>query len=280
MSTPVEDSMHELVVILDEANIRLQTEVASLTMLLYDWMLTFNLEVNHVWLRATLSDPRVESEKRIQHPEIVVFGVLAMPDPSRKLSLLYVNLAAGNTVQIRNAEASIINEIGPGIPMCGVTDKLEFLWTFWLPIIVFETLAFSLAAYIAIRKWGIKMLPGEQNATIGEKLVAVFFYDSFIYFSCVFVLFIALCFLYRYTSFSVFSMVIAPVFALGSILANHMLLNLPSTYEKTRHELNLTLPIPLSSIKFEGPSAPVSSSVDNSVGSTNAAESQLSSVAV
>ncbi|KZT38675.1 hypothetical protein SISSUDRAFT_1046693 [Sistotremastrum suecicum HHB10207 ss-3] len=193
--------------------------------------------------------------------------------------LLFTSIAATATIsiQIRLVRASTINELGPGIPICGETDKLEFIWAYWLPIIIYETVAFSLVAYKAII-WGIKMLPGDRNATVGEKLVAVLFYDSFMYFTSVFIIFTASTFLFRYTSFSVFSITFGPVFALISILANHMILNLPSAYEKTRQELNITAAIPLSTIVFERPSAPVTSAVDESTGSISAIEFSLSSI--
>lgn len=88
-----------------------------------------------------------------------------------------------------------------------------------IPILIFETTVFFLVAHRALRQWGIKILRNESQETIGAKLVAVLFYDSFIYFAryatfhplfsimidvslSVFVLFTTLTFLFRYTSVS------------------------------------------------------------------------------
>ncbi|KZT38670.1 hypothetical protein SISSUDRAFT_1046683 [Sistotremastrum suecicum HHB10207 ss-3] len=331
MSTPVEDSMQGLVVILDEANIRLQTEVASLTMLLYDWMLTLNLEVNYVWKRG-FSIPKALYLVTRWFPIISEgFGIAvqSLPNPSLKMCryylsiwlpgtqtaqifivqlilvhriyalynrnkhllrmllvlLLFTSVAATTTIsiQIREEKASIINELAPGIPICGLsqTNNLDFAWAYWLPIIVFESVAFSLVAYKAIKQWGVKMLPEGRSATIGGKLVAVLFYDSFLYFTSVFILFGASTFLFRYTSYSIFSITLGPVFALISILACHMILNLPSAYEKTRQGHYHTPPIPLSAITLKDPSTPVPSSVDKSTGGIlGVIDSPLSSIVV
>ncbi|KZT38633.1 hypothetical protein SISSUDRAFT_1061783 [Sistotremastrum suecicum HHB10207 ss-3] len=167
------------------------------------------------------------------------------------------------SIQIKVTEASTTNQNVPGIYLCGESDRLQFIWAYWIPILIFETTVFFLVAHKALKQWGIKILRSERHETIGAKLVAVLFYDSFIYFASVFVLFTTLTFLFRYTSYSVFNTVLGPFFALISILANHMVLNLPSMYDTTRRqEYNLSHLIPLSSIKFAGSSSRADRSVD------------------
>ncbi|KZT38211.1 hypothetical protein SISSUDRAFT_1103587 [Sistotremastrum suecicum HHB10207 ss-3] len=140
------------------------------------------------------------------------------------------------SMQVRDANGILTNEPVPGIFLCDVTFKRNFFWAYWIPILIFETIVFVLMAHKAIKKWGIKILQPEQNPTLGEKLVAVLFFDSFIFYISVLSIFTTMTFLFRFTSEDVFNTALGLTFGLISILANRMLLNLPALYDKTRLE--------------------------------------------
>ncbi|KZS95186.1 hypothetical protein SISNIDRAFT_464839 [Sistotremastrum niveocremeum HHB9708] len=117
-------------------------------------------------------------------------AVNTVPKPSLKVRCHYwiaiwlpgTPATAVLSTQIFVARESLINELAPGIYMCGETQKLTFLWSFWIPILTFEITVFLLVAHKAIKKWGVNILRNSHKPTIGEKLMEVLFYDSFIYF--------------------------------------------------------------------------------------------------
>ncbi|KZT38220.1 hypothetical protein SISSUDRAFT_772587 [Sistotremastrum suecicum HHB10207 ss-3] len=118
--------------------------------------------------------------------------------------LLCTSTAATATV-IKQAKVSYgTNQPVPGIYLCDVTSRLNFLWAYWIPILIFETVVFGFMAYKALSKWKkLKILRHDQNPTVGAKLIGILFYDSFTYYICVLVLFTMMTFVFRYASESV-----------------------------------------------------------------------------
>ncbi|KZT38676.1 hypothetical protein SISSUDRAFT_1061825 [Sistotremastrum suecicum HHB10207 ss-3] len=171
--------------------------------------------------------------------------------------------AATIIVQTRIDDPSINNEPAPGIYLCGSTAVPKFIWACYIPLLIFETVVFLLMAHKAVMQWGIKLLPSGSDATVGEKLVRVLFYDSFIYFISVLGIFTTMTFLFRFTSASVFNTATGPAFAMISILGSHMILNPPSIYDDTRREeYNLTPMIPLSNPRFVRPQSGIEKSTE------------------
>ncbi|KZS95182.1 hypothetical protein SISNIDRAFT_359357 [Sistotremastrum niveocremeum HHB9708] len=91
--------IHELVSALQNYNIAQQTKVAGLTMLLYDWMLTFNLELKYIWGKS-FSIPKVLYLISRWLPVIGIafsIAVQSLPRPSTKVPLLDLLLDGWNT---------------------------------------------------------------------------------------------------------------------------------------------------------------------------------------
>ncbi|KZT38231.1 hypothetical protein SISSUDRAFT_1047341 [Sistotremastrum suecicum HHB10207 ss-3] len=94
-----------------------------------------------------------------------------------------------------------------------------------------------------MKHWdNVNLLQRDKNRTVGARLVAVMFFDSFTYFVSVSVLFVMLALVTRYASEAIFDIVITPAFAITSILGNRMLLNIPSTYEAALQDQEKNLP--------------------------------------
>ncbi|KZS96442.1 hypothetical protein SISNIDRAFT_547848 [Sistotremastrum niveocremeum HHB9708] len=190
---------------------------------------------------------------------ILSYRIYAVYECNRRL-LIYLSIlllctstaaTATLSMQVQATKGTLTNEPAPGIYLCDVTAKLTYIWAYWIPILIFETVVFGLMAHKALNQWGVKLLQPKASPSVGEKMVTVLFYDSFIYFVSVLAVFTTLTFLFRYTSENVFNTAHGPSFAIISILANRMLLNLPSTYELAhRDECNVPT---LQSMKFERP---------------------------
>ncbi|KZS96447.1 hypothetical protein SISNIDRAFT_547850 [Sistotremastrum niveocremeum HHB9708] len=328
MSVTIGGLIKEFINAYEHYNIGKQTRAAALTVLLYDWMLTFDREVKYFWVKK-LSIPKIfyfasryltivaeifnvagmsgiictESWSRLNHSQLC--SVQSLPRPSLKVNtgfpigssgrvsvfiplrqtfshrgtsetseifivqmvltyriyaiyerdrrvlmflsflLLCTSTAATATV-IKQAKVSYgTNQPVPGIYLCDVTSRLNFLWAYWIPILIFETVVFGFMAYKALSKWKkLKILRHDQNPTVGAKLIGILFYDSFTYYICVLVLFTMMTFVFRYASESVIDIMTGPVFAIISILANRMLLNLPTTYDAATHESDNLTPLP------------------------------------
>ncbi|KZT38216.1 hypothetical protein SISSUDRAFT_1062148 [Sistotremastrum suecicum HHB10207 ss-3] len=194
---------------------------------------------------------------------ILSYRIYAVYECNRRL-LIYLSIlllctstaaTATLSMQVQATKGTLTNEPAPGIYICDVTAKLKFIWAYWIPILIFESVVFALMAHKALNQWGVRLLQPKASPSIGEKMVAILFYDSFIYFVSVLVVFTTLTFLFRYTSENVFNTAHGPSFAIISVLANRMLLNLPATYELAhRDECNVPT---LQTMKFERPDEPM-----------------------
>ncbi|KZT38227.1 hypothetical protein SISSUDRAFT_1062157 [Sistotremastrum suecicum HHB10207 ss-3] len=276
-----------------------QTTAVSLTLLIYDWTLTLDREVNYIWLQTltipkalyflsrylpiiaeifnvivqSLSQPSLEMYVSKQHfpmidheslrpissqiavllvehasgrfknsvwipgtqsaeifivQTVLAYRVYALYSRNKRLLgwilfvLLCTSIAATATSIVQYKSANEGNNIGQGIYLCNVNTKLDFQWAYWVPILTFEVIVFAFMVYrsVKIRK--------EIGSCIN--ILAVLFYDSVIYFVSVIFVSIVVVFIFRLESENAPAIMGSPCFAIMSILANRMLLNIPTAY--------------------------------------------------
>ncbi|KZS88843.1 hypothetical protein SISNIDRAFT_552437 [Sistotremastrum niveocremeum HHB9708] len=185
-------------------------------------------------------------------------------------SLLFICSAATITLLVISvAPTHTGNEPIPGIFLCFIATSPRFLWGFWIPVFVFESVAFGCMCYKAYFRYREHQSLGTIGGKTfsGTKLMDVLFYDSFTYFATVGVLFTLMTFLFRFATGTIYLTAEGWVFSLISILSCRMLLNLRTTGDEdltsTDHELST-----LSGLKFRVPTTGPGKDTYGSIGGT------------
>ncbi|KZV90305.1 hypothetical protein EXIGLDRAFT_770962 [Exidia glandulosa HHB12029] len=165
-------------------------EVAASTILLYDWTITLDREIDMFW------------GKRRSWTSILFFI-------NRYMTFV------GQTFNTYSTETPYV-----GARQCTVTTQYGFLWAFWLPILAYEGLAFYLIAAKALQ-----FIREDQNGW-RSSLIHVLLRDSLLYFALIFVLSIANAVLFGGKDPSLAG-ILEPITAvLLSLMGSRMLLNM------------------------------------------------------
>jgi len=102
---------------------------------------------------------------------------------------------------------------------CAVQSQYHFLWAFWIPVLCYESVMFSLVAYRTY-------IYLQNRRTYVSQILDVLLRDSLIYFATILVLFVLNSVLFSLPDPSTAGLVTCPTLVLLSIMGNRMLLNL------------------------------------------------------
>ncbi|PBK68622.1 hypothetical protein ARMSODRAFT_208439 [Armillaria solidipes] len=96
------------------------------------------------------------------------------------VALFVLTMAASVTVlAIQSMQWTGTNMPLPGVYLCALTSKLYILYAYWIPIVVFETLMFLLAAFRVIAEFNTP----KMESTYGPRsLLEIVVRDSLLYF--------------------------------------------------------------------------------------------------
>ncbi|KAK0496608.1 hypothetical protein EDD18DRAFT_211442 [Armillaria luteobubalina] len=87
--------------------------------------------------------------------------------------------ASATVLEIQFMQWTGTNVLLPGIYLCTLTSKLNILYAYWIPIVIFETLMFLLAAFIGIADFNTP----KMKSTYGHRsLLEIVVRDSLLYF--------------------------------------------------------------------------------------------------
>ncbi|THH14047.1 hypothetical protein EW146_g6240 [Bondarzewia mesenterica] len=135
------------------------------------------------------------------------------------LLLTAISSVAVVGVQSQNVVGS--KEPIPGIHMCIVLSKVNILYAYWIPVVIFEGVAFLLAAYKVLQ------YPKNQGGVWkGTLMVQLIFRDSCIYFTLMFIISLTNAMIYRFGRPGLYDVATGPSTALFSIIITRMLINL------------------------------------------------------
>jgi len=110
----------------------------------------------------------------------------------------------------------------PSFTGCGVDQAPSKLWPFWVPIIVFETVAVLLAGSKTIGHLKESKFVGSQTYGVLQIMLR----DSMLYFSTIFVLYILNAVLWQHNSDNFLTVFTGPTVCFSSVLGSRMLLNI------------------------------------------------------
>ncbi|KAG7441639.1 uncharacterized protein BT62DRAFT_936949 [Guyanagaster necrorhizus] len=160
--------------------------------------------------------------------------------------VLYIlTVAASSTVLgIQAHRATGTNEPVPGFFLCSLTSKLNILYAYWVPIAVFESIMFLLAAYRVISDFNV---PKMESAYGPRSLLSIVVRDSLWYFVVVLTTGLANALEYRFASPGKYNVLHGPTSAALSISMSRVILNL----RKTGRQENPLPTLQLSVLRFQ-----------------------------
>ncbi|KAG7441340.1 uncharacterized protein BT62DRAFT_490613 [Guyanagaster necrorhizus] len=166
------------------------------------------------------------------------------------VALYILNVAASSTVLAIQAKHSTgSNEPLPGIYLCWLTSKLNILYAYWIPIAVFESVMFLLAAFRVIDDFNVPKMEGTYGP---RSLLAIIVRDSLLYFVVVLAAALANALIYRFAALEKYNVLHGATSAALSISMSRMILNL----RKTGREENPPPSLQLSGLHFQEGSTP------------------------
>lgn len=162
------------------------------------------------------------------------------------VALFVLTMAASVTVlAIQSMQWTGTNMPLPGVYLCALTSKLNILYAYWIPIVVFETLTFLLAAFRVIAEFNTP----KMESTYGPRsLLEIVVRDSLLYFVVVLTTGLANALEYCFASPGKYNLLYGPTSAALSISMSRMILNL----RKTGREENAPPTMQLSVLRFQG----------------------------
>ncbi|KAJ7667538.1 hypothetical protein DFH06DRAFT_1182812 [Mycena polygramma] len=156
---------------------------------------------------------------------ILIMRIWAIYERKKVVLLAMLLLLACTTVAsivvlvIQARHTTGTNNPLPGIYLCILTSKLNILWAFWIPPLIFECIAFLLVAYKTF-------IHRRDSVGTTVSLMSVIFRDSLLYF------FVSLCvaivnaLVFRFGSPGLYDISQGPSMALFSAVMSRLLLNL------------------------------------------------------
>ncbi|KAH8085939.1 hypothetical protein BXZ70DRAFT_553460 [Cristinia sonorae] len=111
-----------------------------------------------------------------------------------------------------------------GVYFCIVTSKLSFLWAYWIPFIVFETVVFALAA---LKTWSYYRVSRRQLSVYRQlSLLEIMFHDSTAYFLILLAVCITNAAIYRFGKPGMYNITQGPTTVIISITMSRMIFHL------------------------------------------------------
>ncbi|KAJ8088591.1 hypothetical protein PM082_013834 [Marasmius tenuissimus] len=137
--------------------------------------------------------------------------------------------AASVTVLVMQSDGARGSNVPfPGINVCILTAKLNILWAYWVPFVVFEVVAFCLSAY----KTFVHYQASQEYKLAGFRsvsLLMVMFRDSTFYFIIMLAVVLTNALVFRFGTPGLYDIAHGPTSAIISIMLSHMILNLRKT---------------------------------------------------
>ncbi|EJC99668.1 uncharacterized protein FOMMEDRAFT_160095 [Fomitiporia mediterranea MF3/22] len=234
-------------------------QVATLTVLVYDILLTVDKEIKYFWKSPMRTVNAVffasASSLTLVYPDILVIRILALYSRDRRLAtflkaLLAVEAASKLTLMIYNTytQRITIGAIGDGRIFCTCHQGTPYVWGIlnWIIPLSFGSLLMILAVYKAAEFW--KMSAG----LTGFSLVKVLIQDQLIYYAlviscCVFDILQFSDFAESWTA-DLFAALGSPIFL--CILGSRLLFNLKEAGERGLNEGTSYRPKDVSEMEF------------------------------
>ncbi|KZT33771.1 hypothetical protein SISSUDRAFT_1036814 [Sistotremastrum suecicum HHB10207 ss-3] len=252
--------------------------ISAAILLLWDWILTLDREVKYFWVRIGISvmfrEPVTTPVLILVHRQtrylplisqaVNVLGQALSRERGDSNSDRRFTLKCESTVSrsreigsvglliVSVGDAARTKEPYTQIVFCFVAGSPSYIWGFWIPVFVFEVVAFACVGFKAFLRYrSHRALESRTGDTLlGMRLMDVIFYDSFIYFATVGVLFLVMALLCRYVSKITYLMGEGWVFSLVSLLSCRMLLNLRTTADEEFHSVDGMEMSVVSTVKF------------------------------
>ncbi|KZT43413.1 hypothetical protein SISSUDRAFT_1057807 [Sistotremastrum suecicum HHB10207 ss-3] len=132
------------------------------------------------------------------------------------------------------------------VRFCHTITNRNFLYAFWLPILVFECTAFGFAAYKThehMRELNRFRPAGIRNTLSAARIFEILFRDSLLYFASALILFLANGLMWRYAALQDLTLIDGPTSVLIAILTSRMILNVHQSQDKhmEAYSLNATV---------------------------------------
>ncbi|KAJ3848981.1 hypothetical protein EV368DRAFT_86011 [Lentinula lateritia] len=178
------------------------SEVTATTLLLWDYILTFQSELELIWGRPKNGVTFLFLTNRY-------LAVVA------QLVTTYAHVSSNVTYEQCLGAA----QLAPGFKQCTVYTQYHNLWLFWVPLLVYETTTFILVFRLFIQ---YRRNRKEWTSNLLELLLN----DMLLYLAIIFVAFIGNAILFANPDPTLSGILDPPTVVLLSILGNHMLLNL------------------------------------------------------
>jgi len=178
---------------------------------------------------------------------ILVFRLYGLYGNSRKILvpiLVFFTLCATAGFAILGwtvAHLSVTAHPFPGLTICANTNDAPILYAVWIPVLVFEAVAFALAMF----KVCLHLRSEFQAGGFGASLMEVILRDNIIYISVVTAIYVSNGMLWRFGPPMMREVIDGPSVAIVSILGTRMLINLRERHDESTHPSFGTITAPM-----------------------------------